>query len=439
VKILVADDHQMSREIVGRLVTRWGYAPVYACDGAEAAQILEGPDPPLLAIVDWLMPKRDGVDVCRMVRSRRPYPYTYFIILTGKTNKPDLLDCLEAGADDYLCKPVNADELRARLYVAGRILDLQQQLLSACNQAQYEATHDAVTALWNRTSILKFVDHYLGRCAVGDTLALVLVEVGGVKEVNNEFGRAAGDDVLRQAADILRSAVQAYDCIGRYVGGEFLIIMPNSTKRRLDLLLDQIDHQLSAAEISLPRGTTRLPIRVATVELSDHTPENSKGLLARLERNLATGCSPRPKATEAASPQPAPRPVADPGRPILVMGSDPLQRSTLARRVAALGHSVAEAGSSEDAWNILQGPKQVGALLLDMRTCEPDELNFVEELRADPTFSGLDVVVAAARPVQGTVSRALSLNVSSFLSKPVDIVKLSEILTYLVGAPRLGA
>jgi diguanylate cyclase (GGDEF)-like protein len=439
VKILVADDQQMSREIVGRLVTRWGYTPVYACDGAEAEQVLEGADPPLLAIVDWLMPKQDGVDVCRMLRSRRPYPYTYFIILTGKTNKPDLLECLEAGADDYLCKPVNADELRARLYVAGRILDLQQQLLSACNQAQYEATHDTVSGLWNRTSILKFVDHYLGRWAAGDTLALVLVEVGGLKEVNNDFGRATGDDALRQAADILRNVVQAYDCIGRYVGGEFLIIMPNSSKRRLDALLDQIDAQFSATQISLPRGTRRLPIRVATAELSEQMADNSKDLLARLERNLATGYSQRPKAPEVVSPQPSKPAVADPAKPVLIMGSDPLQRSTLARRVTALGHSVAEAGSSEDAWNILHGPKQVGALLLDMRTCEPQELDFVEKLRADPAFGNLDVVVAAARPVQGTVSRALSLNVSSFLSKPVDIVKLSEILTYLLGAPRLGA
>ncbi len=435
-QVLVADDDNVSRELVGGLLTRWGYKPIFAENGTEALNILEGPDPPLLAIVDWIMPEMDGIDLCRAVRRSRQYPYTYIIVNTSKTKKQDLLSCLEAGADDYICKPLNATELRARLYVAGRILNLQQQLLTAYNEAQYEATHDSVTGLWNRTSILKFLEHYLGRCAKsGSTLSLILVELSGLRQVNDDHGRTVGDRVLREAADRLRAAVKAYDCIGRYVGGEFLIVMPNCAAPKVEVLIQEMRAGIASPEIRIPDGTVRMQIKTAVLVLTNTGMENTKSLLERLERSLAKGDY---KSKKEKDNQPAPaleECMADPERAVVVLSCEPLERGLLCKKVRDLGYTAAEAASSKAAMDILHGPKKAGMLILDMRSPEPEELDFIAGLRMDPKFAELDILVVTAWPVQKTVNRALSLNVSSFLTKPVDPAKLGQILSHLMGIP----
>jgi diguanylate cyclase (GGDEF)-like protein len=417
------------------LLTRWGYEPVFAENGTEALNVLEGPDPPLLAIVDWVMPEMDGIDLCRAVRRNRQYPYTYIIVATSITKKQDLLSCLEAGADDYLCKPLNATEFRARLYVAGRILNLQQQLLTAYNEAQYEATHDSVTGLWNRTSILKFLDHYLGRCAKSESsLSLILVEIVGLRDVNNEYGRTAGDRVLREAADRLRGAVKAYDCIGRYVGGEFLIVMPNCAAQKVEILIEEMRATMASPEVKLPNGSIRLQVKTAVIVLKETARENSKSLLERLEHDLAKGDWKAKTKTEepAAAVDDL---VADPARAVVILSYEPLERGLLCKKVRDLGYTAVDASSVKSAMDILHGPKPAGMLILDMRSPEPEELDFIAGLRMDPKFAELDVLVVTAWPVQKTVNRALSLNVSSFLTKPVDPVKLREILVHLIGVP----
>jgi diguanylate cyclase (GGDEF)-like protein len=434
-QVLVADDDTTSRELIGGLLTRWGYKPVFAENGTEALSILESPDPPLLAIVDWVMPEMDGIDLCRAVRRSRQYPYTYIIVATSITKKQDLLSCLEAGADDYLCKPLNATEFRARLYVAGRILNLQQQLLTAYNEAQYEATHDSVTGLWNRTSILKFLDHYLGRCAKSaSTLSLILVEVAGLRDVNNEYGRTVGDRVLREAADRLRAAVKAYDCIGRYVGGEFLVLMPNCASQKAELLIEEMRAAMASPEIKVPEGSVRLHLKIAVVVLTDTGRENIKSLMERLERSLAKGDW-KPKAKDDHSAPAAEPFVADPARAVVILSYDPLERGLLCKKVRDLGYTAVDASSPKAAMDILHGPKKAGMLILDMRSPEPEELDFIAGLRMDPKFAELDIVVVTAWPVQKTVNRALSLNVSSFLTKPVDPAKLGQILSHLMGIP----
>jgi diguanylate cyclase (GGDEF)-like protein len=434
-QVLVADDDATSRELVGGLLTHWGYKAVFAENGVEALNILESPDPPLLAIVDWVMPEMDGIDLCRAVRRNRQYPYTYIIVATSITKKQDLLSCLEAGADDYVCKPLHATELRARLYVAGRILNLQQQLLTAYNEAQYEATHDSVTGLWNRTSILKFLDHYLGRCAKSmGTLSLILVELSGLKEVNNDYGRTIGDRVLREAADRLRAVVKAYDCIGRYLGGEFLIVMPNCASQKAEALVEEMQAVVATPEFRVPDGAVRLHLRTAVIVLTDTGRENTKSLMERLERSLVKGdWKAKAKSDQPASPtEPF---VADPDRAVVILSYDPLERGLLCKKVRDLGYTAVDASSPKAAMDILHGPKQAGMLIIDMRNPEPEELDFIAGLRMDAKFAELDVLVVTAWPVQKTVNRALSLNVSSFLTKPVDPVKLGQILSHLMGIP----
>ena len=124
VRILIADDDRMSTLMLGRTLERWGFEVVVAHDGAEAWQRIISNEPPALAVVDWMMPGLDGIELCRRIRATPPRSPVYVILLTARTDRQDLVAGLEAGADDYLTKPFDPDELRARIHVGQRTLDL---------------------------------------------------------------------------------------------------------------------------------------------------------------------------------------------------------------------------------------------------------------------------------------------------------------------------
>ena len=127
-RILIAEDHYVSRHLLERNLANWGFSVSSAEDGEEALRILEGEDPPALAIIDWMMPKIDGVEVCRQVRAHKDRPYLYLLLLTAKSQKEEVAAGLEAGADDYVIKPFDPDELRARLKVGQRVVQLERTL-----------------------------------------------------------------------------------------------------------------------------------------------------------------------------------------------------------------------------------------------------------------------------------------------------------------------
>lgn len=127
-RILIAEDHYVSRHLLERNLTNWGFTVVSAEDGETALKILESDDAPPIAILDWMMPKMDGVEVCRRVRTQTNRPYIYLLILTAKSQKEEVTMGLEAGADDYVIKPFDPDELRARLKVGQRVVNLERTL-----------------------------------------------------------------------------------------------------------------------------------------------------------------------------------------------------------------------------------------------------------------------------------------------------------------------
>ena len=135
-RILIAEDHYVSRHLLERNLTNWGFSVVTAEDGAKAAEILERDDAPSLAILDWMMPKMDGAEVCTHVRQRTGRPYIYLVLLTAKSQKEEIAAGLEAGADDYVIKPFDPDELRARLKVGQRVVDLERALAKRVDDLQ---------------------------------------------------------------------------------------------------------------------------------------------------------------------------------------------------------------------------------------------------------------------------------------------------------------
>jgi len=127
-RVLVAEDHQVSRHLLERNLQNWGFEVVSAQDGKAAVEILESPDAPAIAILDWMMPRMDGVEVCRSVRQKTGRPYIYLLLLTAKSQKDEIAAGLDAGADDYVIKPFDPDELRARLKVGQRVVELERTL-----------------------------------------------------------------------------------------------------------------------------------------------------------------------------------------------------------------------------------------------------------------------------------------------------------------------
>ena len=208
-------------------MAKWGYDVVVASNGAEAWQALQSEGAPKLALLNWMMPGMDGVQICREVRKRPAEPYVYILLLTARGQTRDIIEGMEAGADDYLTKPFDAQELRARLRAGMRIVELQEQLISAREGLRVEATHDPLTGLWNRAAILEIVQRELARAhRQGTSVAVALADLDHFKCINDNYGHLAGDAVLREATRRMRSAIRPYDAIGRYGGEEFLIVTP---------------------------------------------------------------------------------------------------------------------------------------------------------------------------------------------------------------------
>jgi diguanylate cyclase (GGDEF)-like protein len=226
-RVLAAEDNPVFQSMLKTMLTKWGYQAVVARSGTEAWRILESPDAPRLAVLDWMMPGMDGVEICRGVRSANREPYIYILLLTARTESQDLIEGMDAGADDYLTKPFNAHELRVRLHAGRRILDLQEELLKAREALREQATHDGLTGLLNRNSILETLDDELSRATrAGQPVSLLMVDLDRFKSINDCQGHLAGDAVLREAARRLKTTARRYDSVGRYGGEEFLVVLP---------------------------------------------------------------------------------------------------------------------------------------------------------------------------------------------------------------------
>ncbi len=225
--VLIADDEPISRRLLEILLNKWGYDVTVAPDGNTAWQFLQAKGHPKIAILDWMMPGMDGIELCQKIRQCETTSLTYVLLLTAKQEREDREQGLRAGADDYLVKPYAAHELRARLRTAARILDLEDQLLSARQALSVETTHDPLTGLWNHSAILEVLHRELHRSRrQSSSLSLVMADLDRLSQINHTYGHLVGDAVLRETSRRMRSSIRVYDYMGRYDGGQFAIVSP---------------------------------------------------------------------------------------------------------------------------------------------------------------------------------------------------------------------
>jgi two-component system, cell cycle response regulator len=257
-KILIADDSSVSRHLLGTMVRKWGYDVVSVSDGAQAWEVLSGPDAPRLAILDWMMPGLTGPEVCEKVRDKGGESYTYILLLTGRTQKEDVIEGMDAGADDYVVKPFDQQELRVRLRAGRRIVELQDELLSAREKLRQQATHDALTGLKNRAFIRQILAERMDAARSSSApVGVIMLDLDRFKLVNDTYGHAVGDAVLIAAAQRIQSVLADSDVVGRDGGEEFLLV---SSRPSLDLasLAETVRQAIAAEPVVV--GELTLPV-----------------------------------------------------------------------------------------------------------------------------------------------------------------------------------
>lgn len=284
-RILIAEDDPISRRLLEVTLGKWGYEVVSCPDGESAWDTLQQPDAPSLAILDWMMPGMDGLQVCREVRQMMIEPYTYMLLLTAKSQKDDIIAGLEAGADDYLTKPFDASELRMRLRAGRRILDLQTELIFAREELRRQATHDSLTRLLNRAAVCGMLQGELRRAEREQLpLSIILADIDFFKRINDTYGHLAGDAVLREMSQCMKSVVRPYDGIGRYGGEEFLLVLPGCDNEGAVALAERLRECIELNPFALAEGM--IPITLSLGVASNDIMQDMEGLIGAADAAL---------------------------------------------------------------------------------------------------------------------------------------------------------
>ena len=241
VRILVADDDLTSRLVLAGVLRKWGHEVEATVDGTEAWDAMQRPDAPTLAILDWMMPGLSGVEVCSRVRSLESDQPPYLILLTSKGEKADIVAGLEAGADDYLAKPFDPGELRARVDVGRRMIELQTRLLEARDALAHEATHDPLTGALNRRAFADVLTRAISEeRRHHDGLALGICDVDTFKTVNDTHGHQVGDEVLVGIVRLITRSLRGHDVLGRYGGDEFVVLARHARDADAGMLFERL-------------------------------------------------------------------------------------------------------------------------------------------------------------------------------------------------------
>jgi diguanylate cyclase (GGDEF)-like protein len=256
--------------MIERMLQQIGYEVITADNGRQAANILSAEDGPRLSLIDWMMPQLDGPGVCREIRDRSDDLYTYILLLTAKRSREDVVIGLQAGADDYLTKPVHPAELEARLNTGRRILRLEDKLVEAREEMRFKATHDGLTSLWNRAAILTLLRSELARSMRDrSAVSLLLCDIDHFKRINDTHGHLVGDEVLQIVSRRLLDAVRLYDAVGRYGGEEFLIVLTGCVGEDLRHRAEQVRIAISSFPIPTASGPIPVSLSVGAITIEN--------------------------------------------------------------------------------------------------------------------------------------------------------------------------
>ena len=286
-KILIAEDDLVTSRVLEKRLSKWGYNVVIARDGEEAWEIVKDADSPNMVILDWMMPVLDGLEVCRKIRTLEREPYIYIIFLTTRGQTGDIVEGLDAGADDYIVKPFDSHELEVRIRAGKRILDLQVELIAAREALRIQATHDSLTGMWNHAEIINILEKELERNKRDkSSVGIIMVDLDNFKQINDTYGHQNGDMVLCEISHRLTSVLRPYDSIGRYGGEEFLMVLPGCELKAAARTAERLCKGVSFDGIEISSGKILSSISAGVASSQDTEEMTAEELIKRADEAL---------------------------------------------------------------------------------------------------------------------------------------------------------
>ena len=285
-RMLIADDSAVSRKLVEYALSDNRYVLIFAKNGQEAVQRVEEHNPELI-ILDWLMPDLTGLEICQHIRARPSAAYAYIIVLTGKSEKKSIVAGLGAGADDYLTKPFDEDELVARVGVGLRTIHLHREVEAKNVLLKELALTDVLTGLPNRRAIEEWAGRQLsGAVRHGFSFHVVMADLDHFKLVNDTYGHDAGDAVLKKFAEILRSNCRSSDICGRMGGEEFLLAFTHASDQNARVVTERVRTQFEAVEFRFRERTLTFTASFGVAGVNETEARAFKSLLSRADDAL---------------------------------------------------------------------------------------------------------------------------------------------------------
>lgn len=283
--ILIAEDDPTTRVLLTVTLKKMGFSVVEASDGEAAWNILRQPDAPPMAILDWMMPGMEGLEVVRRVRALQPVQLPYLIMVTARSNKADMIVGLDAGANDYLAKPFDVGELSARVAVGRRFVEMVLALARSRERLAELADHDSLTGLLNRRSGIDALDAALSRVgSSGEMLIAGMCDLDHFKRVNDTCGHGIGDEVLQGAAELMRRCLRPGDTVARMGGEEFLVLSPMPTGVCSTAVYERLRTTIAETPIVTSAAPVRITISIGVARFT--VGETRDGLLARADTAL---------------------------------------------------------------------------------------------------------------------------------------------------------
>ena len=263
-RILVVDDHEDNIEVLRVRLESWGYEVESRENGAEALAFVES-TPPDLILLDVMMPEIDGIEVARRIKGNRTLPFIPIIMQTALDSTENKVEGLEAGADDYITKPIEFPELKARVRSMLRIKRLQEaleerekELLEVNERLRYMSQTDALTGLDNRRHLNERIEEMFQHAErLSEPMALVMCDLDKFKSVNDTYGHQVGDEVLKQLARILKDEAREIDRVGRYGGEEFMLLLPGTVLDAAVTFAERVRKRIEAHTFTFDGGTLR--------------------------------------------------------------------------------------------------------------------------------------------------------------------------------------
>jgi len=272
--ILLAEDNPVSRKILENYLQKAGYEVVSVENGRKAMELLKKKHFPIL-LTDWMMPEMDGLELCKAIRRDITNDYVFIIILTVKDSKDDLVSGLEAGADDYLTKPINNAELIARIKTGIRILELEQSLKKANEEIEILSITDPLTEVYNRRYLTQNLPLEIKRARrYKHPLSMLICDIDYFKKVNDTYGHHVGDLVLKQVAKCIEKSIRNVDWMVRYGGEEFVIVVPETDIKGAYILAERLLNAISQKRIKIDENKISVTASFGITGFCAGTPED---------------------------------------------------------------------------------------------------------------------------------------------------------------------